>query len=155
MKLRIVVVATPGPRWADDAGADFLQRLPRHWKTQLKWIKPTAGRERTAADQLKTADSDKVRKLIQAEPYVLLDERGQDWPSRRFAAQMQSWDEQYSQLNMVIGGPDGHDQALRDGAVGLLALSKLTFPHALARVVLLEQLYRASAILAQHPYHRD
>jgi 23S rRNA (pseudouridine1915-N3)-methyltransferase len=56
---------------------------------------------------------------------------------------------------MVIGGPDGHDQALRDGAAGLLALSKLTFPHALARVVLLEQLYRASAILAQHPYHRD
>nr|MBV6628889.1 23S rRNA (pseudouridine(1915)-N(3))-methyltransferase RlmH [Oceanococcus sp. HetDA_MAG_MS8] len=155
MKLRIIVVATPGPRWADDAGADFLQRLPKHWKTQLQWIKPTAGRERSSAQKLKVADSDKVRKLLQAEPYVLLDERGQHWPSRRFAEQVQRWDEQYSQLNLVIGGPDGHDQALRDGAAGLLALSKLTFPHALARVVLLEQLYRASAILAQHPYHRD
>lgn len=86
---------------------------------------------------------------------VLLDERGRDLSSEQLAAQLEKWrDGGIRETRFVIGAADGHSQAERDEADLLIAFGKATWPHLLARAMLLEQLYRATSILAGHPYHR-
>jgi 23S rRNA (pseudouridine1915-N3)-methyltransferase len=86
---------------------------------------------------------------------VALDERGKALTSAQLADGIGSWrDAGTADLGLIIGGPDGLDPSLRDRAQLVLALSALTWPHQLARVMLAEQLYRAATILAGHPYHR-
>jgi 23S rRNA (pseudouridine1915-N3)-methyltransferase len=79
---------------------------------------------------------------------VALDERGKDMTTRQFASLLGSAN------TFVIGGPDGLDESVKKDAALLLRLSALTLPHALAQVVLLEQIYRAATMLTGHPYHR-
>ena len=86
---------------------------------------------------------------------VLLDERGRQISSEELAGLLEKWcDEGIREARFVIGAADGHEPAERDGADLLLAFGKATWPHLLARAMLLEQLYRATSILAGHPYHR-
>lgn len=86
---------------------------------------------------------------------VLLDERGRDLPSEELAAVLRRWrDDGVRETRFVLGAADGHSEAERREADLLLAFGQATWPHLLARVMLLEQLYRATAILAGHPYHR-
>ena len=87
---------------------------------------------------------------------ILLDERGQDLPSRDFAARLEDWQEQgAAQLTFVIGGAEGVLDVMRQRADFILGFGRATWPHRLARVMLLEQIYRARQITAGHPYHRD
>jgi 23S rRNA (pseudouridine1915-N3)-methyltransferase len=79
---------------------------------------------------------------------VALDERGKDMTSEQFARLLKS------ETTFVLGGPEGLDESVKQRAALLLRLSSLTLPHALAQVVLLEQIYRAATILTGHPYHR-
>ena len=86
---------------------------------------------------------------------ILLDERGRDLGSEEFARALAGYAETgRKSLTIAIGGPDGHDAALRDNADLVLSFGKLTWPHQLVRVMLAEQLYRAATILSGHPYHR-
>lgn len=86
---------------------------------------------------------------------VLLDERGRDLPSEELAALLGRWrDDGVRETRFVLGAADGHSEGERREADLLLAFGKATWPHLLARAMLLEQLYRATAILAGHPYHR-
>jgi 23S rRNA (pseudouridine1915-N3)-methyltransferase len=87
---------------------------------------------------------------------VALDERGAPWTSRQFAERLASWrDAGAAALAFAIGGADGLGQSVIDRADAVLSLGPMTWPHLLARSLLLEQLYRAQQILAGHPYHRD
>jgi 23S rRNA (pseudouridine1915-N3)-methyltransferase len=90
-----------------------------------------------------------------ATAFILLDERGKDIGSEEFARSIARFGESgRKNLVFAIGGPDGHDPALRDGADLVLSFGKLTWPHQLVRVMLAEQLYRSATILSGHPYHR-
>ena len=87
---------------------------------------------------------------------VLLDERGDNPSSEAFAARLGQWrDAGVREARFAIGAADGHDQAMRDGADLLLSFGAMTWPHLLARALLAEQLWRATSILAGHPYHRS
>ena len=97
---------------------------------------------------------------IPAEPAnsvtIVLDERGEALPSTALAKKLESWrDGGRREARFLIGAADGHDPALRDRADLLLSFGAATWPHLLVRAMLAEQLYRATAILANHPYHRD
>ena len=86
---------------------------------------------------------------------VLLDERGKHLSSEDFAALLGRWrDDGMRECRFVIGAADGHSDADRAGADLLLSFGKATWPHLLARAMLAEQLFRATSILAGHPYHR-
>jgi 23S rRNA (pseudouridine1915-N3)-methyltransferase len=86
---------------------------------------------------------------------VLLDERGKNFSSEEFAGRLGLFrDGGRKALVVAIGGPDGHDQSLRDQADLVVSFGELTWPHQLVRVMLGEQLYRAATILSGHPYHR-
>jgi 23S rRNA (pseudouridine1915-N3)-methyltransferase len=96
-----------------------------------------------------------ITKLIGVDTVVALDEHGRSMPSTAFAALLaKKRDDGAGSLAFVIGGPDGHGAELLAGASYQLTLSPMTLPHGLARIVLAEQLYRATTILSGHPYHR-
>lgn len=87
---------------------------------------------------------------------IALDERGETPSSLEFAAKLGRWrDSGAAEAAFLIGGADGHAEALRKQADWVVSLGRLTLPHMLARAVLAEQLYRAASILAGHPYHRE
>ena len=87
---------------------------------------------------------------------VVLDELGRDLPSRDFAARLGDWrDNGVRETRFLIGAADGFDAAVRDGADLLLGFGRMTWPHMMARAMLAEQLWRATSILSNHPYHRE
>ena len=87
---------------------------------------------------------------------IVLDERGRDLTSAEFAAQLSRWrDDGVREARFWIGAADGHDESIRASADLLLRFGAATWPHLLARAMLLEQLWRATSIIAGHPYHRE
>jgi 23S rRNA (pseudouridine1915-N3)-methyltransferase len=87
---------------------------------------------------------------------ILLDEKGEQLPSLEFARRLERWrDEGRREARFLIGGADGFSEVERAGADLLLAFGRATWPHLLARAMLAEQLWRATSILANHPYHRE
>jgi len=155
MNVLIVAIGQRQPRWADEACADFLKRFPPQFAVRLRELKPEP-RDGRPPERLRAAEAERIRAAIPAGSLpVPLDERGRDLTSDAFARQLGRWRDDGVSPAFVIGGPDGLSEALRDGAALVLRLSSLTLPHALARVVLIEQLYRAWSILARHPYHRE
>ena len=131
-RLHVVAVSARLPAWAEEACAEYLKRMPRGYEVERILTKP----ERLRAVLPKNSR------------LVALDERGEDAGTRRFASLLRS------ETAFIIGGPDGLDESVKKDAALLLRLSSLTLPHALAQVILLEQLYRAATILTGHPYHR-
>lgn len=111
------------------------------WPVRLTELPETGGRVADPLTPLRT---------------VLLDEKGRDLPSEGLAAQLESWrDGGIRECRFVIGAADGHSAAERERADLLLAFGKATWPHLLARAMLMEQLFRATSLLAGHPYHRS
>jgi 23S rRNA (pseudouridine1915-N3)-methyltransferase len=87
---------------------------------------------------------------------VALDEHGADWGSANFAGRVRAWrDEGVADLAFAIGGADGHGEGVLKRAAATVAFGRMTWPHRLARVMLVEQIYRAQQIIAGHPYHRE
>jgi len=140
---RLFVVAFDArlPRWALEARAEYLKRMPRGFETQCLDLKAQS------VKQLRTRLPRGVRLLA-------LDERGDGPTTAQFARRLDAWRCEGDPVAFVIGGPDGLDAAFKREAQALLRLSSLTLPHALAQVLLVEQLYRAAALLQGHPYHR-
>lgn len=129
---------------------------------QLGYAKPalieiTESRAATA-DLRKRDEAQKLEALTPdaATPLILFDERGKSPSSRQFSAWLEGFrDGGRKSCVLAIGGPDGHDAALRERATHVVSFGALTMPHQLVRVLVAEQLYRAMSISAGHPYHRD
>ena len=155
MHVRLIAVGDRQPRWVDAAFDEYAGRLPRHWKFGLKAI-PTAARKGGAAGGATAREGEKVLAGITTDEFVvLLDERGKQPDSRGFADVLSGWQATGRDLAFVIGGPDGFSPACEARADYRLSLSSLTMPHGLARIVFIEQLYRAWTLQSGHPYHRD
>lgn len=124
------------------------------WPIRLIDVGPRTGPDpvRNRADE-----ASRIQKSLSAGSVLIaLDEHGQSLDSRAFASCLAHFQEDgRSDVAFVLGGADGLDPALVKRAERVLALGPMTWPHRLARVMLMEQLYRASTILAGHPYHRD
>lgn len=154
MRIAVVTVGQRQPRWAEAATADFLARFPRDFAVTVKEVKaePRGG---AAVERLLAAEAQRLRAAIPAGSVVVaLDERGRDWTTQQLADAVRGWRDASEDVAFALGGPDGLDAAFKRDARVLLRLSSLTLPHALARVVLIEQLYRVWSILCGHPYHR-
>ena len=154
MRVRLITVSQRQPRWVQEACAEYEKRLPRAWQFQLVEVKPTA---RTSGADAKVRREEALR-IRQALPkgalLVALDERGRAWSTEQLAARVEQWQQLGRDLALVIGGADGLDPALREAADHCLSLSPMVMPHGLVRVVVVEQLYRVSTVIAGHPYHK-
>ena len=156
MKLIVVAVGLRVPDWAQTAWDDYAKRFPPELKIELKTVKtePRAG-GRTAA-QLMAAERQRIEAAIPRGTHtVVLDERGTALTTQALASRLGDWQGLGGDVALVIGGPDGLDPELRRSAHERILLSELTLPHAMVRVLLVEQLYRAWSVNAGHPYHRE
>lgn len=155
MRLRVVAVGQRVPEWAQAAWDDFAKRFPPDFRVELKAVKtePRAGK---AVAALLAAERERIEAAIpKGARVVALDERGTTLTTMALAARLSLWQREFGDVALVIGGPDGLEPAWRDRADECLRLSDLTLPHAMARVLLIEQLYRAWSIHTHHPYHRE
>lgn len=129
---------------------EFTTRLGREVDTTWQLIKPSGSDESTARRTESTAVLDAIK---DSDFVVLCDERGREITSPALAHLYDDWLEKYQRIVFIIGGAYGVDTRLHDRADLVLALSQLVFPHQIARLVLVEQLYRARMITKNHPYH--
>jgi len=155
MKLWVVAVGQRVPDWAQTAWDDYAKRFPPELKVELKAVK-TEPRGSKTLDTLYAAERERIEAAIpRGCRIVALDERGTQVTTVALAGKLKTWQLDADDVALVIGGPDGLDPAFKQAAHERIRLSDLTLPHAMVRVLLVEQLYRAWSINANHPYHRE
>ncbi|MEN9712836.1 MAG: hypothetical protein RLY90_1097 [Pseudomonadota bacterium] len=155
MKLWIVAVGQRVPDWAQTAWDDYAKRFPSELKVELKAVK-TEPRGSKTLETLYAAERERIQAAIpRGCRIVALDERGTQLTTVALAQKLKSWQIEADDVALVIGGPDGLDPEFKRLAHERIRLSDLTLPHAMVRVLLIEQLYRAWSVNANHPYHRE
>ncbi len=153
MRVAVLTVGKGGNAWADAAVADYGKRIRHHLRLDEAFVKAERYRGDEAA--VRAAEASRLRaSLTERDRLVVLDERGEDLDTAGFTALVRDCQVGGAhRLVFAIGGPYGHDPALRASAWRTIRLSSLVLNHELARIVLYEQIYRALTLLAGHPYH--
>jgi 23S rRNA (pseudouridine1915-N3)-methyltransferase len=155
MRLVIAAVGQRQPAWAREAFDEFAKRMPAEERLHLLEVKAEPRDRGKTAAQMMAAEAQRLRVALPKSAWrVALDEHGQRRSSEQLAQRLRAWRALGRDVALLIGGPDGLDAALKADADETLRLSDLTLPHALARVLLAEALYRAWSLAAGHPYHR-
>jgi 23S rRNA (pseudouridine1915-N3)-methyltransferase len=144
------------PEWVREAYDDYVTRLGSSLKITLTQIEPGSRSGGRAGDSAMRTEGQRLLAAVRKDDYVVvLDERGSEMTTRELAAWLSTRMQEGQDLAFLIGGPDGLAAEVLARGNLRWSLSRLTLPHALVRVVLAEQLYRAHGVLANHPYHRD
>ena len=157
MKLRLVAIGTRMPAWVEAGFQDYAQRLPpRELRLELVELplSPRGSHGNPDPDRARHAQGLQLLERTRDHHRVVLDERGSAWTSTELATRLKAWMQNGRDVALLVGGPDGHSADVIAGADERWSLSKLTLPHALVRVLVAEQLYRAWSLTANHPYHR-
>jgi 23S rRNA (pseudouridine1915-N3)-methyltransferase len=156
VKLLVVAVGQRQPAWADEAYAEFAKRFPPEMRLELKALKAEPRSGGKTAAQCMAAEAQRFETAIpKGARRVLLDEHGTRLSTAQLSQRVKAWRGEGRDVALLVGGPDGTDAALKATADETLRLSDLTLPHAFARVLLAEALYRAWSLLEGHPYHRE
>lgn len=156
MQIQIVNVAQKMPAWVDAGCADYLKRMPRELGLSLITIPLAASASRQSAEQRRAREAESIRAKLRAGSLnIALDDKGKAWTSADWSIQLQRWMAEFTHINLIIGGPDGLSPECLEACQQRVSLGRMTMPHALVRLVLLEQLYRAWTIYQGHPYHRE
>ena len=144
------------PSWVVEGYREYTKRMPRECSLQLVEIPPAKRHKSLTAEQARQQEG---QALLAALPrdcsVVALDVRGKPWSTETLAAQLDGWLVSGRDVALLVGGPDGLSAACLERADQRWSLSRLTYPHALVRIVVAEQLYRAWTITTGHPYHRS
>ncbi|MGB4115790.1 MAG: 23S rRNA (pseudouridine(1915)-N(3))-methyltransferase RlmH [Polaromonas sp.] len=155
MRLTIVAVGMKVPDWAQTAYDDYAKRFPPEIRVELKAVK-TEPRASKTLDTLLLAEKSRIEAAIPRGTHIVaLDELGSNVTTVALADRLKAWQLSGDDVAIVIGGPDGLEAGFKKAAHERLRLSDLTLPHAMVRVLLIEQLYRAWSITINHPYHRE
>lgn len=156
MIIHLIAVGTRCTSWAETGFEDYQKRLPAECKLNLISI-PLSKRNKNSLISKHIAEEEK--KILAAIPkrsrVIALDVKGQMWNTQQLAQSLQQWQLERQDISLLIGGPDGLGDACINHAERIWSLSPLTLPHALVRIVVAEQLYRAWSLLSGHPYHRE
>ena len=147
MKLLVIAVGHKMPQWVQIACEDYLKRMPREYTLEVKELKP---------DITPSKEALKIRQVIAKGDHVIaMDEHGMDITTLHMSKTMANWRLPGKNIALIIGGANGLNQSILQMANEIWRLSSLTLPHAMARLLLIEQLYRSYTILENHPYHRE
>jgi 23S rRNA (pseudouridine1915-N3)-methyltransferase len=154
MKLRLVALSHRMPAWVTAGFTEYAKRLPRDCALELRELKPAARDRGVAPQQLLASEAERIKSACDGYRVIALDERGLPWTTVELASRLARHRDAGDALAFVIGSADGLHDSVKRSAAALVALSALTLPHGLVRVLLAEQLYRAFSLTAGHPYHR-
>ena len=153
MKIKVVSINNPHNQWVYDEIKRFLKKIGHDYKIDLIEIKP----DKRASNpiQKKNAEAQSLDKYIQNTFLICLDEQGDSFDSINFSKKLLDLFAHYPEITFLIGGADGLDDKVLAQSNLKLSLSKMTLPHQLAKIMLIEQIYRAISISKNHPYHRE
>jgi 23S rRNA (pseudouridine1915-N3)-methyltransferase len=155
MKIRIVALGHKMPAWVETAFDDYTRRMPPEARIELIELKPE-DRASRSVDQVLAKEAERIEATIpKGATRIVLDERGRMITTKEFAAWFASWQREGESPVFLIGSVDGLAPSIKSSAAKTIALSGGTLPHALVRVLLVEQLYRAWSLSVNHPYHRE
>jgi 23S rRNA (pseudouridine1915-N3)-methyltransferase len=156
MRLTVLAVGTRLPDWVSKGVHTYQKRFPRHLSLAIRELPAATRSSGTTAEKVRHKEGEQILKAIPDAAFVVaLDEHGKYWNSIELSSQLESWLAGQSEVVFLIGGADGLSEAVIKRADRVWSLSPLTLPHALVRVLLAEQLYRAWTLVQGHPYHRD
>lgn len=156
MRLHLVTVGTRTPAWVNTGFKEFNKRLPKEFHLNLIEVTPATRSKSSSIEKIMAEESKRVRAAIpEGSLIIALDEHGKQMDSQQLSKKLGSWTRDGRDVVFVIGGADGLADDIKNSADMLWSLSSLTLPHALVRVVLVEQIYRAWTIMNNHPYHRE
>jgi 23S rRNA (pseudouridine1915-N3)-methyltransferase len=155
MKLLILAVGHKMPEWVAAGFSEYSRRMPREARVELIEIKPEPRTSGKTTSQLLEAEAKRILSALpQNATCIALDEHGSSWTTKQLSDWMRQWMTEGHDVAFIIGGADGLHESVKKSARQLLALSAMTLPHAMVRILLAEQLYRAHSLLHNHPYHR-
>ena len=158
MKVCIIAIGQKMPAWAQTAFDDYAKRMPPEWKFECKALKAEP-RGSTSVEKIKQAEAERILQAIASMGkdtcVVVLDERGKGQTTQQLAQFMADCQGQGCSVAFIIGGADGLDASIKAAASRQIRISDMTLPHAMVRVLLTEQIYRAWSLSAGHPYHRE
>ena len=158
-RLARIVESFAGRRVAvlvDLACDDYLRRMPREIKPKLVTLAPATRKSRQSSRQTCQREAEMILERLAPGSYNLaLDENGASWSSADWSRNLERWMFDQPRVNLIVGGADGLAPQCLEACQQQVSLGRMTMPHALVKVVLLEQLYRAWTILQGHPYHRE
>lgn len=155
MRFSLIAIGTKPPVWVVEGFNDYSRRMPRNYQISLTEL-PLAHRSKSdASDRAMQQESQKLLDAIPKNNFIVaLDSRGESWSTEQLADRISDWSQQGQDVALLIGGPDGLSKDVLNKANLVWSLSKLTLPHALVRIFIAEQLYRAVSVLHNHPYHK-
>ena len=143
------------PSWVQEGYDDYAKRLPRDCALLLKEISAGKRGKNSDVNRIVQDEGERMLASVPAGAHIVtLDIPGQRWSTEELAISLQRWRETGQAVALMVGGPEGLADSVRQAARESWSLSRLTFPHPLARIIIAEQLYRAWTILNHHPYHR-
>ena len=143
------------PKWVDDGFTDYAMRMSQEVTIELLKIKPEKRSKNIKISQLLSAEAKRIHTVLPPKcRTIVMDECGRHWSTVKLADSISGWMRNGGDTAFIIGGADGLDSKIKKSADEVLALSALTLPHGLVRVLLAEQLYRAVSFINRHPYHR-
>ena len=155
LRLLLLTVTNRQPGWVDDGYHEYAKRLRGRYTLELQ---PLALARRSSSTPVARAVADESTRMLAAIPLaahvVALREQGAQWSTPELAGKLEGWTLLGAPICFLIGGPDGLGAPCIARANDHWALSHLTFPHGLVRILVAEALYRAASLLANHPYHR-
>lgn len=154
MKLRMISVGHKMPDWVTQACREYQKRFPRDITLEIIEIKPEKRAAGNSKENIQRLESKRILDAVGKDYCIALDERGKSWTTVQVADQFEHWQTLGRDVCFIIGGADGLHSDVKEWADRLWSLSPLTLPHAMVRVLLAEQLYRAYTVVIQHPYHR-
>ncbi|MCH6584905.1 MAG: 23S rRNA (pseudouridine(1915)-N(3))-methyltransferase RlmH [Nitrosomonadaceae bacterium] len=155
MKFIILAVGNKMPEWVEAGFVEYAKRMSHEITIELLKIKPEKRNKSKKIEQLLCAEAARILAALPPRcRTVVMDERGSQWTTAKLANSITGWMRNGGDTAFIIGGADGLDSGIKNSADEVLALSALTLPHGLVRILLAEQLYRAVSLIKRHPYHR-
>lgn len=143
------------PNWVEAACIEYTKRMPREISVEIIDIKPEKRAAGNSTENIQLIEAKRILEAIGKDYCIALDEHGSEVTTLQLADKLKDWQLSGRDVALIIGGADGLHSTVKQKADWLWGLSKLTLPHAMVRVILTEQLYRAHSVINNHPYHRE
>lgn len=153
MKIKIISIGNNPPKWVQEILIKYISRFDGHFKIELIELK--SEKNFKSIEQKKIQETNKIFRFIDNDFIISLDENGSSCSSIDLSKKLSDWLQNFPKVTFIIGGADGLDMKILEKSNWVWSLSDLTLPHNIVKIILIEQLYRASSILNNHPYHRE
>ena len=155
MKINLVVIGKKMPDWIQTGINHYQKQLPAQLNFSLIALEAQRRKGKNIT-QIKELEGELILKAVKgAQLIIAFDERGKQHTTKAIAQNLNNWQQNGEHIALIIGGADGLSDSVKSSANQLCGLSNLTLPHSMARLLAVEQIYRAHSLLTNHPYHRD